>query len=673
MRITDIDYVEKTKLHEGVQYGNKQKSWTQNNLNKFRIGLEAELAAPDDSVETSTLSPEELGEFYEPNTNASLSSGYLGDDVEEYRKSLATAMDVSMSGNESFDAVKDLPDTIIRLVDNYESISDVVKGDDYGFQSIKAVFDVLYSGKDYSTIEAELDPIYHLDDHLVSHEDFKTLLNFNLDDIDTHNLVEQLVSLNELLNENDMIDSDGTIVEGDVDDDSMEEISDYFEEFTSEFSPFIDNVEHIKKHIDNRSTALYDLVKQVNNLYRCFLMVEEVNEDISYVDFIKRFARYARIDNFMPFFEIEGYDLDDGSMLFQHIEFAKNVIETMGYGHFFTVVDEGDNMIEVISTGSIVGDEIEEAVDALYEVVNELISQGFSTRDGSSDTQSSGLHVSISMPSFKGIVNPAKFLFLSNILQLLPEDSRYIRKYVNDIRSDFYRKASTETLINSLISNKFKKGESLSKNYDKILIEWADTFINDENKHQTVNFASMDEENGRIEIRIFGGEGYENTQSKVWEETLRSMYALHLASSETEGRQEYLKILNQLANDIFKKSVGMDVSQYYLNIKKYYEMFSEIFPMITQAVDFVKFSRMSLISVSGDILYRSVTPMNDYFSSYIKDYANIKELDSGDYDMVEGIAEILSERLKFNGHVIEVDQKLMRSAYKSLKPIFDKY
>lgn len=237
MRITDIDYVEKTKLHEGVQYGNKQKSWTQNNLNKFRIGLEAELAAPDDSVETSTLSPEELGEFYEPNTNASLSSGYLGDDVEEYRKSLATAMDVSMSGNESFDAVKDLPDTIIRLVDNYESISDVVKGDDYGFQSIKAVFDVLYSGKDYSTIEAELDPIYHLDDHLVSHEDFKTLLNFNLDDIDTHNLVEQLVSLNELLNENDMIDSDGTIVEGDVDDDSMEEISDYFEEFTSEFSP----------------------------------------------------------------------------------------------------------------------------------------------------------------------------------------------------------------------------------------------------------------------------------------------------------------------------------------------------------------------------------------------------------------------------------------------------
>jgi len=54
MRLIDIDRNERFRLVEGVRYGEKQSSWVLNNLDKFRIGLEAELSYKE--MDTGDLS-----------------------------------------------------------------------------------------------------------------------------------------------------------------------------------------------------------------------------------------------------------------------------------------------------------------------------------------------------------------------------------------------------------------------------------------------------------------------------------------------------------------------------------------------------------------------------------------------------------------------------------------
>ena len=95
----------------------------------------------------------------------------------------------------------------------------------------------------------------------------------------------------------------------------------------------------------------------------------------------------------------------------------------------------------------------------------------------------------------------------------------------------------------------------------------------------------MNTQSGRIEIRMYGGINFDYMKDEMWEETIRSMYALHLAGSKDEGEREYLKVLNELANETIYNVVGMDISQYFVTLKRLYVEFNKIFPNFQKEID----------------------------------------------------------------------------------------
>lgn len=313
---------------------------------------------------------------------------------------------------------------------------------------------------------------------------------------------------------------------------------------------------------------------------------------------------------------------DDSKPLVEHLSKVEKVIRDLDYEVYFKVEKEGSDMVEIISKdvggNGLSGSDIKDAYEGIFEIIDSLKKIGYYSRDSSDSEQGTGIHVSISMPNYEGVVDPVKFLMVSNILELLPKNDKYIRKYVSDIRLAFKSKKSIQMLVGSLISQKFKNKEPLSKDYDKILLAWAKSVVDINEKFQTVNFKNMNVQQGRIEIRMFGGMNYESMSKEIWDESIRSMYALKVAGSEEYGKREYLKILNRVANNALKDVIGMDISEYYVTLSKYYKLFNSIIPNFQDTIDLasVNFYR-SLMSANDEYIKRIVLNNPEMVLNYL--------------------------------------------------------
>ena len=121
MRLIDIDRNERFRLVEGVQYGEKQSSWVLNNLDKFRIGLEAELSYKEmDTGDLDQLDAEELSERFSFDYDQSLNS-------------IAERYNVDPS-----DIKRDMLDVIMPAIDDHEV---VITRDNDNFNPLIRIFE----------------------------------------------------------------------------------------------------------------------------------------------------------------------------------------------------------------------------------------------------------------------------------------------------------------------------------------------------------------------------------------------------------------------------------------------------------------------------------------------------------------------------------------------------
>lgn len=611
MRIFDIDDNERLRLVEGVQYGEKHRSSVLSRLDDFRIGLEAELVIPDvgDRLDYYDTAEEMI------HSGATISDtpiNSLFDTFDSYSP-LAEVIDDYLSNHEAYIAHDSRLESLLNLLrtDNIDELFERFKNvtdDDEAIEATKEILNALYGGLSPSDVRNDLKPYYYMDDDYTVHNILDRLLNNNDSQANIYDLVVSMDSLNETVDEEDVIDDDGNVV--DITSDQAERLSDSLDDVRIEIDKFIEERDSFIGFLETSSFNI--LVNYVEFFVETGGSFDTLYDEIDNVsslekdEFVADCARALNVDG-RSLLDIDDLDVnsqsqDDG------VASTEELIYDLGYEEYFYVTDEGDDMVEIISKdvggNGIGGDDIEYAYNGLFEIIDELKKQGYTTRD-SGDNQGSGLHVSISKTDYNGLTKPAKFLLLSNILELLPQDTRYIREYVFDIREKLMNRASFEILVSTLISNKIRNGTSLSQDYTKIIETWIERFIDSDQKYQTVNFGKMNTQKGRIEIRMFGGEGYESQQDMIWDETLRSMYALELADSETEGRKEYLKVINDLVNTVFKNYVEMDVSKYYVEIKKWYKFFDQFNPDFSKNIDLPNLTSFNYLNDVENQLYRS--------------------------------------------------------------------
>lgn len=675
MRIVDIDYNEKLKLVEGVQYGQKQSSWVLSNLDKFRIGLEAELSYKEmDSGDLSNMDSRDLADRYNFDNSLSINDlveRYDGD-ADEIKRSVVDVIATNMDEHEVIIARDgDALNPIIRLLNSEDACRMVLDNQsDVEYGTLKIVMELIYGGSGYSSLEETIKPIYDFSEDYSTYDILDKVLNGKYT-VDIQILINELDSLNESLNEHVVVNDDGKLLdETEIDDDAMSEIINYA-------TDLFDSLELLCRFRE-------DYLNLYKGSFRDALF-NAINNGDNFDDYLEPLLDMAGMDTTEFVDDVIGdlpsgynaephhfYDVDDSSgedNSDAYIEQVQEIIDASGYSSSFKVIPEGGKMIEIITKGEITGDEIEEIYDELFNIIKQLKIQGFTTRDSQDDEQGTGMHISISMPSYKGMVDPVKFLLLSNIMELLPEDSRYIRKYVNDIRENFKDRRSLEILVGSLFSNKFKNNESLSKDYAMILKEWSKLSIEKDVKFQSVNFQHMDTQSGRIEIRMFGGENFDYMKDLMWEETIRSMYALYLASSDTEGDREYLQILNKMANEVIHEIVGMDVSEYFVTLKKIYGMFNSVFPDFQKAIDLATASQYMMMDMNKyPHLMRSLGGAENKIPQYLEQ--ELRSLGASEIDMA--VTDLIRQRFdeffpKAKGYMYKPDVKKVKDMITVLK------
>lgn len=680
MRLIDIDRNERFRLVEGVQYGEKQSSWVLNNLDKFRIGLEAELSYKEmDTGDLDQLDAEELSERFSFDYDQSLNSiaeRYNVDPSDIKRDMLDAIMPAIDDHEVVITRDNDNFNPLIRIFEDAalcDKISKLEGSDSVTYGLIKEVMDIVYDGGDYSDLEETIKPIYDFEDDYQSNGLMDAILNGSSVSVDTYGLINELDSLNESLNEHEAIVNGALVEESNLDSDALEEILSYGMDVLLSLKEYCENREYFLEHFKGSSRDSFSGYIETGASFSEYLetLLDDIGMSIN--EFVENMIGEFPNSYNAQVYHFYNIPTNDGDNSEQYIEMAQSVIDDSGYSSDFKVVPEGGKMIEIITTGNITGDQIEEIYDVLFDIIKQLRQQGFETTDSSEDNQGSGFHISISMQSYKGLVDPVKFLMLSNIMQLLPEDERYIRKYVDDIRENFKSKRSLEFLVGSLFSNKFENNISLSTDYDKILKEWALVSVDVGKKFQTVNFQHMNTQSGRIEIRMYGGINFDYMKDEMWEETIRSMYALHLAGSKDEGEREYLKVLNELANETIYNVVGMDISQYFVTLKRLYVEFNKIFPNFQKEIDLSTASSYRMVDTNKyPHLMRSLGGTENKIPQYLE--YELRMLGATEMDMA--VTDLLRQNFneffpKANGYIHKPNMGKLKQLLKVLRKTVD--
>lgn len=567
MRFNDI--VNKKLLVEGIKYGANQKQEVLNKLDQFRIGIEIEMQVPQrvDFYEVlesgyfdvnNRVSMEEViletgadrdGFYGELARNLSSSLAEEIDEVEEYLDSAVDDFFLWVLDNKDvFEQYRDEDDpdksyAILKgIVDKQRELSSETFGDftdEYlpGIKTAMGTSEALrdLEGTDFiESLKEFMDELYpYIDD-----ESLRPIENLDSNDIEFLTGEDELRAYVPDLNDN--IANHITQIEKSAE---VSTASDFYRKDIAEF------YEYQLKKKTRSITSVRDIAE--------YFLVEEHYDDVE---------KYM-VTDIIP---LDGDDIKyvvdfDEDEIFEDVgsfeDMVIDLIDEEGYETSFSVEQEHDHQIEIITQSKITGDDIITAWDETWELVNMLKNRGMETKDVS------GLHVSISMPGAEGKEpDLMKFMVVSNILNLIPKDSRNVRRHVNDIRNNYYNN------IDSLIAGVWDSSKS-SSNISQAYVKWLDKWLNDQThnrgeKYQTVNFGKMDVEKGRIEIRMYGGEGYENNKNEIWNTVIRSMYALMVAYDRNFKRKEYLKTVNQMVQDIMKEKTGYDFVEFITRLKK---------------------------------------------------------------------------------------------------------
>lgn len=276
------------------------------------------------------------------------------------------------------------------------------------------------------------------------------------------------------------------------------------------------------------------------------IIKRNIEEGVSYKSSQRKSALNKK--NVLVGLEYEFY-ADQGLTLLRFTDVKNHFDSYLTHIPYKEIKPEHDSQVELITDTMSIS-------DALKHI--SLMFQQFKTSTngvqlGSSDL--SGLHISISYKDHaKKNFNALKFAILMNsnyIHSIFPE-----RKHVS--------------ALDTVVKNSIKSVLSTRPSNDEIIPliekEFYKTHVDDESnidsKYFTIRLSHYAQYNGRVELRFFGGDGYENMENTIKDQMARAIYLLDIAYGNA-FHEEYIKQLHKkidsVRDELLSKDMGSSV------------------------------------------------------------------------------------------------------------------
>lgn len=573
------------QLHEGIRYGAKQRDEVLSSLNDFSFGFEIEMQLPPEGDD---------GDFFE-NIYSIVEKEYEEVSYREHEEIANAIVDTI-----EIDSISD------AFSSNKESEAFFNGG------NIKSLEEFISSLLDDNNLDLFPAEAYHA---------FLSDLNVFFKNDDMNGLLDFESNLEQYFDVGpDRFFIVGSLINEDVDNDKLDNVTEKeLSEFSELYGRLLAHLEtwitenNIKDYFDGGNIIDYsnlngDLIGKLEDRYpelnNKLADISEILKDIianSLFDVNMKFDFDPVISNeiFQKMMDIvnpedeksisellidvnvgdeefsEVYDMlfqnnsnyyeekfkDSGSEIHtypSYEDYFVKVIEpnlTLADGLSFKVEKEADDQIEIILDTPVSGKQILQAYKAMYEIIHLLIKEGFGA------VVSSGLHLSISYKEGSKSLNRNKFIILSNMYELLGSDASMVRNYVKNVYNEVSKRDNLFVLIDGIIQSSVLENEvyyiELVDYVENLLGEPVDMDI-DEMKYRSVNFNGYMTQKGRVELRFFGGDNYDEKSKEYLVILLRMMYVLKVSTDDTHNK-EYLMTVFKILNKVFKNKMGIDL------------------------------------------------------------------------------------------------------------------
>lgn len=351
----------------------------------------------------------------------------------------------------------------------------------------------------------------------------------------------------------------------------------YFSDFLGDF-----NISDIDD-LDTFTNPIIDVVSDCEYLLNSFKNIELDNE-IKYMELFNMSEDAlnifdSQIDIYRDSSVTLNYFTDEHGALCDHkiIEFdAYNIPDNyQGYidldtyrmqnlvdyelSHGINVETDNNYQFELITDIMTVG----ECLDSLQEVFEFIDDHGYTTKH-------SGLHISISSDKWSNTpFNFLKFFTLmqfTHVLDVFPE-----RQYVNNLYNKFVRSENTIHIVKDAIKNTNNLSQCVSNIHNTLsdINLWKDGFLS--TKYQSVKFGDYEISKGRIELRFFGGDNYEDRYDEVEQLLFKSLYMMELSYGDLydkEYKKLFVRILDDIATNIIGNGEPMSFGELFAKLKE---------------------------------------------------------------------------------------------------------
>ena len=563
------------QLEENVRYGQKEKDVVLKNLNDFKFGFEIEMNPGNGSIDEDTTFEEYLSERDEDVTITSSESGDLAEILVDY------ILDDTYEDlyNDS-EKLKIFNDDVISMF----NFGDSLTGDMFPFELHYTIISTLIE----QFLENEHDDIYEIVNTLNNYESdidktkWKYLILAIMNDSDVDIAVIKESDLDELVVnfmqytdrlKNIMMELENSeFIEGDG---SLISMNDMDTDMRNDFNRFYNST--LKVHIDALTVASTNIKN--NPSYSENLRFENLHSDdiakIIETEIDDLFGNHGlALAVILKNFDLESYhseildELMSNNALFNTDEYERYREALEGGDHDGVFYDlsntdnvhyttEADGQIEIITTKPVSGKEILEHYEQMKDIIRQLEDVGYYAGSNS------GLHLSISYKNGDTGINFEKFIVLSDMYKISEEDYHSIRNYVNDVFK--FVKDSELDILEIIIDNVQSSTNPINDIVNKINDGLSKVRTTGMPKYHGINFEDY-YRNGRVELRFFGGDNYDDRLDEYLDKLIKFMYILKISSDDTHDTN-YYKALVKITNKVFSKRFGMTIDEATRNVK----------------------------------------------------------------------------------------------------------
>lgn len=317
----------------------------------------------------------------------------------------------------------------------------------------------------------------------------------------------------------------------------------------------LNSIKNIELDDEIQYMELFNMSEDALNIFdRQIDIYRDSNDELNYFT-----DRYGTLCDH-KIIEFNAYDIPDNYQGYIDLDTQQmRVLADDVLSHRIVVDTDNNYQFEFITDIMTVG----ECLDSLQEVFEFIEEYGYTTKH-------SGLHISISSDKWSNTpFNFLKFFTLmqfTHVLDIFPE-----RQYVNNLYNQFVRSKNTIHIVKDAIKNTNNLSQCVSNIHNTLsdINLWKDGFLS--TKYQSVKFGDYEISHGRIELRFFGGEHYEDRYDEVEQLLLKSLYMMELSYGDLydkEYKKLFVRILDDIATNIDSNGEPMSFGEVFAKLKE---------------------------------------------------------------------------------------------------------